>query len=127
MKKITLLVLTLIITITTYSQSFYKIFKSTKSEYRDEKWITIATYYPTDEFVILDNTNISISNYKFKVYGDYEKTEFEEHKTLTWKAINANGDKCYFMMKLFNPNITSHIIYSIIYESGVMYEYETEN
>jgi len=30
------------------------------------------------------------------------------------------------MMKIFKPEVTSHVLYSIVYDSGVMYEYETE-
>lgn len=126
MKKVALLALGLVLTLISYSQSFYKIVISSKSEFKNEKWVNVGTKRPVDEFVIVNETNITIGTYKFKVYGDYEKTEYEKHTTYTWKCINGEGGKCYFMMKLFKPEVTKNVLYSIIYDSGVMYEYETE-
>jgi hypothetical protein len=29
-------------------------------------------------------------------------------------------------MKKFKPEVSSHMLYSIVYDTGIMYEYETE-
>lgn len=126
MKKITLLVIGIFLTLLGYSQSFYKIVRFSKCEYRNEKWATIETRTPENEFVIVNKTEITVANYKFKIYGDYEKKEYEEHTTYSWNCINGEGRKCYFMMKIFKPQVSSHILYAIVYDTGVMYEYETE-
>ena len=126
MKKLFLLVLASTFALFGYSQQFYKVVKSTKCEFRDEKWVTVGTRIPDDEFVIINKTEITIATYKFKVYGEYRKGEYDTHTTYSWNCVNAEGNKCYFMMKIFKPEVTSHVLYSIVYDSGVMYEYETE-
>ena len=126
MKKLSIIVVCLLTTLFSYSQDFNKIIKASKSEYKDDKWVTIETGYPTDMFVIIKGWDITIGTHKFKTYDDYEKTTYDSHVTFTWKCVNGNGEKCHFMMKKFKPEITSHSLYSIIYDSGIMYEYETE-
>jgi hypothetical protein len=69
---------------------------------------------------------ITIGEYKFKTYDDYEKSTYNDHVTYTWKCVNGNGVKCYFMMKKFKPEVSSHMLYSIVYDTGVMYDYECE-
>jgi len=126
MKKIALLAVGLTLTLLSYSQSFYRVVRSAKCEYENNEWVTKHTSRPTDEFVIVNKTNITISKYKFKVYGEYEKSISNDHTTYTWNCINGEGKKCYFMMKLFKPEVTKNVLYCIVYDSGVMYEYETE-
>jgi hypothetical protein len=128
MKKLSLIVVSLLVTLFSYSQDFSKIVAANKSEWRNEKWVTVETYYPKDMFVIIKDWSITIGTYKFKTYDDPEKTTYDTHVTYSWKCVNGNGDKCLFMMKKFKPEISSHILYSILYpETGVMYEYEGEN
>lgn len=121
-----MLLIGLVMTLFSYSQDFSRIVKATKSEWRNDKWIEISVEYPKEAFVIIKDWDINIGTYKFKTYGDPEKSTYENHVTYTWKCVNANGDKCYFMMKKFRPEISSHMMYSIVYETGVMYEYEGE-
>jgi hypothetical protein len=40
--------------------------------------------------------------------------------------VNGNGEKCTFMMKKFKPEVSTHMLYAIVYDTGVMYEYECE-
>jgi len=127
MKKVTLIVVSLLLSLFTYSQSFDRVVRASKCEYINEKWVTVSTQYPTDVFVIIKDWEITVGTYKFKTYDTPEKTTYENHVTYTWKCINGNGDKCFFMMKVFRPEITSHTLYSIVYQTGVMYEYETTN
>lgn len=127
MKKITLLAITLLLTITSFSQSFDKIIKATKLQWINEEWKIVSTGYPNDMFVIINQDEITIGNYKFKTYDNPERNIYNTHICYTWKAINENAEKCIFMMKKFNSNLTSHMMYSIVYtNSQIMYEYETE-
>lgn len=127
MKKITLLLITLLITITIYSQSFDRVIQATKSEYINGNWKTIATNKPVDMFVIIKDWDITIGTRKFKTYDEQEKTTYTTHVCYSWKCIDSEGNKCIFLMKKFNPDISDHMLYSILYyENGIMFEYETE-
>lgn len=127
MKKLTLVLIGILISLISYSQDFNRVVKATKSEWINNEWKTIRTSMPTDMFIIIKDWEITIGTYKFKTYGDVEKTTYENHVTFTWKCINGEGEKCYFMMKKFKPEVTTHTLHSIVYETGVMYEYETTN
>ena len=126
MKKVTLIAVSLLLSIFAFSQSFDRVVRSSKCEWRNQQWVTIATDYPTDMFVIIKDWEITLGTYKFKTYDQPDKTTYDDHITYTWKCVNGNGDKCMFMMKKFKPEVSSHMLYSIIYDTGVMYEYETE-
>ena len=128
MKKITLIVVSLLATLFSYSQDFNRVVQMTKSEYRDDKWVTVDTQSPTDMFVITKDWDISIGKFKIKTYDEPEKTTYEEHVTYSWKAIDQEGDKCIFMIKKFRPEISTHQIYSVLYSQFLLlYEYEVEN
>ena len=126
MKKITLIVVSLLITLFSYSQSIDRVVKSMKSEWNGNEWKTIATNYPKELFIVTKEWEIRIGDYLFKTYDTPEKNTYENHVCYTWKCVNAEGKKCLFMMKKFNPDITSNILYSIVYDTGVMYEYVVE-
>ena len=126
MKKVTLIVVSLLLTVLSYAQDFNKVIRASKAEWNGTEWKTVSTSYPTDFFVIMKDWDITIGTYKFKTYDDYEKTIHNDHVTFTWKCINGNGDKCFFMMKKFRPEVSTHMLYSIVYPTGVMYEYEAE-
>lgn len=126
MKKLTLIVVSLLLTLFSYSQDFNRVIIATKSQWNGSEWKIISSNKPTDMFVIMKDWDITIGTYKFKTYDDYEKTTYDDHITFTWKCVNGNGEKCYFMMKKFKPEISTHMLYSIVYDTGIMYEYETE-
>jgi len=126
MKKVTLIVVSLLLTLFSYSQDFNRVIVASKSEWNGTEWKTISSSKPTDMFVIMKDWDITIGTYKFKTYDDPEKTTYESHVCYTWKCVNGNGDKCVFMMKKFKPEVSSHMLYSILYDTGVMYEYECE-
>lgn len=126
MKKITLIVVSLLISIASYSQSFDRVVRSTKSVWYNDEWKTVNTDYPKDMFIIMKDWDITIGAYKFKTYDESEKTIYPTHVCYTWKCVNGEGAKCFFMMKKFDPQVTTHMLYSIVYDTGVMYEYETE-
>lgn len=127
MKKVTLVVLGMLMMILTYSQSFDRVVRASKCEWRGSDWVTVSTSRPTDYFVIIKDWEITIGTSKFRTYGDVEKSNYDQHVTFTWNCINANGVKCFFMMKKSKLSTNIHSLYSIVYpETGVMYEYETE-
>ena len=120
------MVVGLLLTLLSYSQDFNRVIKATKSEWINSEWKTIRTSAPTDMFIIIKDWEITVGTYKFRTFDDPEKTTHENHVTFTWKCVNGEGEKCFFMMKKFRPEVTSHSLYSIVYDTGVMYEYETE-
>lgn len=127
MKKLSLLLITLILTITTHAQSFDRVIKATKLKWQNEEWKTVSSGYPTDMFIIVKEDEITVGKYKFKTYDKPNETTYPTHICFTWKTVNQNGEKCLFMMKKFLSEITRGIVYSIVYPtSELMYEYETE-
>ena len=126
MKKVMLIVVSLLLTLFSYSQDFNRVIVASKSEWNGTEWKTVSSSKPTDMFVIMKEWDITIGTYKFKTYDDYEKSTYDDHVTYTWKCVNGEGVKCYFMMKKFKPEVSSHMLYSILYDTGIMYEYECE-
>jgi len=126
MKKVTLIVVSLLLTLFSYSQDFNRVIVASKSEWNGTEWKVTSSSKPTDMFVIMKDWDITIGTYKFKTYDDPEKTTYDTHVCYSWKCVNGNGEKCVFMMKKFNPEVSSHMLYSILYDTGVMYEYECE-
>ena len=126
MKKVTLMVVGLLLTLFSYSQDFNRVVNVTKSKWNGDEWKVISSNKPDDMFVIIDEWNITIGSYKFRTYDDPEKTTYESHVCYTWKCVDKDGDKCIFMMKKFKPEVSTHMLYGILYpENLVMYEYET--
>jgi hypothetical protein len=127
MKKLLIIVVGLLVTLFSYSQDFSRVIRATKSEFKNDKWVVVDTQYPTDMFVIMKDWDITIGTYKLKTYDAPEKTTYDDHVTYSWKCVNGDGDKCMFMMKKFKPEISSHMLYGVVYEQYLlMYEYETE-
>ena len=121
-----LIVVSLLISISSYCQSFERVVVATKSIWYNDEWKTISTEYPKDMFVIIKDWDITIGTYKFRTFDNSEKTTYPTHVCYSWKCVNGDGIKCIFMMKKFNPDVSTHMLYSIVYDTGVMYEYETE-
>ena len=127
MKKLSLIVVSLLLTVFSYAQDFARVIKATKSEFKDDKWVVIDTKYPTDMFIIIKDWDIKIGTYKLKTYDEPEKVVYEQHTCYSWKCIDADGEKCMFMIKKFKPEVTTHVLYGVVYEQALlMYEYECE-
>ena len=127
MKKLTLIVVCLLTTLFSYSQDFNRVLKATKLEFRNDQWVIVDTQYPTDYFVIIKDWDVTFGTYKLKTYNTPDKTTYEDHITYSWKCVNGEGDKGVFMIKKFRPEITNHILYSVVYaQYSLMYEYECE-
>lgn len=128
MKKLSLIVVSLLVTLFSYSQDFGKIVRASKCEFINNKWVSVETQYPTEMFIIMKDWEITIGTYKLRTYGDYEVNKYEDHICYTWKAVNSEGKKCFFLMKKFRQEITTHMLYAVLYpEYEIMYEYESEN
>jgi len=126
MKKTMLIVVSLLLTLFSYSQDFNRVVNVTKSEWNGDEWKVVSSNKPDDMFVIIDEWNITIGSHKFRTYDDPEKTTYDTHVCYTWKCVDKDGDKCMFMMKKFKPEVSTHMLYGILYpENMVMYEYET--
>lgn len=126
MKKLSLIVVSLLTTLFSYSQDFNRVVNITKSTWDGDKWNIVSSNQPTDMFIIINEWDIKIGTYKFRTYDTPEKTTYDTHVCYTWKCIDKDGDKCMFLMKKFKPEISTHMLYAILYpENMVMYEYET--
>ena len=132
MKKLTLIVVSLLVTLFSYSQKD-RIVKVTSFTYKNDKWVLTETQIPpANQYVILDGWDVTIGKYKFRTYGDYDKNVYDDHTTYTWNAISQDSADCYFMMKIFKPEVTTHTIFSIVYPPPtdhyypIMHEFECE-
>lgn len=127
MKKLSLIVVCLLLTLLGFSQDFSRVLKITKSEWKNDNWSVVDTQYPKDLFIIMKDWDIKIGTFKLKTYDEPEKTTYEVHTVYSWKCIDENGEKCTFMMKKFKPEVTTHILIGLVYEQYLtMVEYETE-
>jgi hypothetical protein len=126
MKKVSLIVVSLLLTLFSYSQDFNRVVNVTKSEWIGDSWKVVSSNKPDEMFVIINEWDITIGTYKFRTYDTPEKTTYESHVCYTWKCVDKDGDKCIFMMKKFKPEVSTHMLYGILYpENLIMYEYET--
>lgn len=124
MKKVVLIAVSLLFTLCSYSQEFARVVKSYKSQWTGDDWKVVGVNRPSDLFVVIKDWDITIGDYKFRTYDDPEKRAYDTHVTYSWKCVNGEGKKCTFVMKKFKPSVTDHIVYMVIYDTGIMYEYE---
>ena len=123
MKKLSLIVVSLLATLFSYSQDFNRVVNITKSIWVNEQWKIVSSNQPTEMFIIINEWDITIGTYKFRTYDTPDKTTYDTHVCYSWKCIDKDGDKCMFMMKKFKPEISTHMLYAIVYpENMVMYE-----
>jgi hypothetical protein len=115
MRKIFLILVSLLVTLFSYSQNVNKILKATSSRYNNDKWELTETQYPNNQYVILDDWNVTIGKFKIITYGNKQKSIYDDHITYTWNAITEDSADCYFMIKIFRPEITKHTVFSVYY------------
>jgi len=127
MKKLSLIVVSLLLTMFAYSQpTFHKIVKATRCEFKNDKWVDVETKSISDMFIIIDESNITVGTSKYRTYGDYEKATSGNYTTYTWKCVNSDGKNCFFVMAV--TEINTHWMYSFIYtDEATMFQYECED
>jgi hypothetical protein len=124
MKKVFLLLVCAFFALTTFSQNFLKVKRMTTLEYSDSKqeWLETETTYPNSIYVMIKGSEIIITNsYEQRIYtyGSPEKSTYGTHTVYSWKALDKDGTRLSFMMKIFN---SGSIVYMFIY-NGVGVEY----
>jgi hypothetical protein len=126
MKKLSLIVVSLLLTLFSYSQEFDRVTNVTQYSWSGIKWEIVDSNQPKNMFIIIKDWNISIGSIKFKTYDIPEKNVYETHTTMAWKCIDEKGNNCIFMMKFFSVDGSKYIVYTIVYSSGTMFEYNVE-
>jgi hypothetical protein len=127
MKKITMILVALMLTITGFSQSVNKVSKAQYLVYEGGTWITKTSKRPSNMFVILDKDNVSITNEarsRYVTYGEPEKVTYETFVCYTWSCVDSKGKDCSFLLKNF-PDNSSIMIISYAAE-GYAFEYFTD-
>ena len=128
MKKVFLLLVCALFTLTSFSQEFKKVQRMTVISYDEQKgdWVDDRTTYPQTLYVKIKGSEIIItSDYQQRIYtyGNVEENNYTTHVTYTWSALDKDDKPCKFIMKHFK---TGEIIYMFIY-NGVGVEYLMEN
>ena len=133
MKKLTLLMIAIVISITSFSQaSFYKVISVTYSQYIDNEWVEQSTNNTESNniFMIFNNSSIKVTNKNessFVTYGDATDQDYPDHTAKIWTAYDKNGNDCYIMIKKWKNN-TENISVSAIYpDKSELFEYIVEN
>ena len=120
MKKLTLLMIAIVISITSFSQaSFYKVISVTYSQYIDSEWVEQSTNNTESNniFMIFNNSSIKVTNKNessFVTYGDATDQDYPDHTAKIWTAYDKNGDDCYVMIKVLKKDAEYKSV-SIVY------------
>jgi hypothetical protein len=128
MKKILLIVSLLLVTTFCHSQSFNKVIKATFIKYVNGRWIDGESSYPDNMFIIMEGSEIKITNNvesKFVTYGECQKINNKDFTCYTWNCYDKKGNDCTFMMK--KPYEGNTLVFMFIYSSiNFGLEYVTE-
>lgn len=99
MKKIILLLVFAITSVISYSQNFNKVYRASYIKYEGGRWVDDVTRYPENMFLILDGSEVKITNEsesKYITYGNPKITKYETHNCSTWSAYDQKGrDWCF--------------------------------
>lgn len=129
MKKIKLIILSLLITTFCHAQSYNKIYKTTFMRYVNREWVDVESNYPQKMFVILKNDIVTITNEaetKIVTYGTPEKKFTDDGQTWSWDAYDEEGSRCKFVMKQFYDSKNS--IFTLAYfQKNIAFQYITNN
>jgi len=101
MKKVSTLLIGLFMTFTSFSQSFQKVAKAVAYSYINNEWVTDRTTYPETMYVIINGSEIKVTNKtesKYITYGYPKKENTSEYESNTWDAYDQDGDPCSFSM-----------------------------
>jgi hypothetical protein len=86
-------------TATSFSQSFDKVEKAIVYSYQNDNWVTEQTTYPERMFIIIEGSEIRITNKtesKFVTYGYPKKENTKDYESNTWDAYDKDGVSCRF-------------------------------
>jgi hypothetical protein len=81
MKKLSLIVVSLLLTFLSYSQEFSRVTNVSSYSWSGSKWVYVESTTPKDMFIIIKDWDVSIGSVKFKTYDVPEKTIHENHTT----------------------------------------------
>lgn len=128
MKKIILIALLSMLSISGFSQSRNKVYKSTLLYFDGEEWVAKKSTYPKSMYITIKDKRISINNEsqsRFTMYGESRKTEYDSHNCYTWDCIDEEGVDCLFMFKrMFEDD---RVVLSFVYtRDGYMLQYIIE-
>lgn len=132
MRKLSLLLIAIVLSFASYSQTFYRIIHSAYSEYEYGSWVKKLDRDNTDEnlYAIVDGSSIKFNNESktsFITYGEAEHDDYGDHKTSTWSAYDKNGERCYVMIKVSNINIeNASIIIAYVGNDARSFEYSVK-
>lgn len=126
MKKLSLIVVSLLLTLLSYSQEFDRVVGVNYYTWTGKDWKYVESNYPKGMFIIIKDWDVTIGSVKFRTYDLPDKTIYETHTTMAWKCVDELGNNCTFMMKLYKKGSSQHVAYNIMYSSGTMFEYEVE-
>ena len=133
MKKLTLLMIAIVMSLASFSQaSFYLVKSVTYSQYINDEWVEQITKKSESNnvFMIFNGSSIKITNENessFETYGDFTDKNYPSHTAKIWSAYDKNGNDCYIMIKKWKDN-TEAISVSAIYPSkSELFEYIVEN
>jgi len=129
MKKLLLLLSFALISTFCHSQTVNKVYKSVYVSYYNGDWHDEKTMFPLDMYVTINKNSITINNddkTSVMTYGDCDKKVFERHISYTWNAIDKDGERCSFMMKLdrYGKGEVNSIYY---FDKGIGFLYYIDN
>lgn len=96
------MVVAILISAITFSQTFYKVSQCSYNVYENE-WKNQETNYPDKMFVIVNKSNIKITNdneSNFILYGEMKTNTYSTHTAYIWDAYDKQGRDCTIMFKV---------------------------
>jgi hypothetical protein len=126
MKKAIFLLFAIAITTLCQSQNFNKVYRASYLKYIDGKWVNDVDKYPEDVFIILNDSEIKITNKnesKYITYGEKKNTKYETYDCNSWSAYDKNGKDCEFIMKYFYKEKV-YVMMFMYYSDSIGFEYE---
>lgn len=102
--KSKILVALLFVTTIGFSQNFHKVYKANAYSYTNGDWSIIESNYPERVFVILDKSEIKVTNQsesRYVTYGDANTLKKSEYEQTSWNAYDKDGKSCKIVLKLY--------------------------
>ena len=122
MKKLSLLLIAIVLSIASYSQAtFYKVTHTYYRVYENDRWVDEKDHNTMNEdlYAIVDGSKIRFTNNaesSFVTYGSPKENDYGTHTTTTWNAYDKSGRECYLMIKQSSTESTNASIL-IMYDS----------